>query len=240
MSETATATPIADVTLSALSADQASTVETRFVLPDIDEDIRADFAARGIDLANGDTLEQTQREAAAALLLRLIIRKDDEIARLTETMDLEIDLVRSHYARLIAKPKSDRAGFERHVHNLAEISATLKGFGKKKSASTPFGSFGIRQSSATVEVTDAAALLEHLKANDPAKVKVVATMPLNEAREYLSPTELAKTKMEPRWAELKATLSPDGELPPGVAKVPETTTAFAKPERPTFAMDGAR
>jgi phage host-nuclease inhibitor protein Gam len=211
-----------------------------FTLDGIDDDIRADLIAVGVDLANPDLLAQQQREAAAALFLRHICVRDQRIADLERSMELEIDLVTRHYARLIAKPTQERAAFVRQVELMAELSAVQKGFGKKKSASTPFGTFGIRHSGATVELTDAAALLEHLKASDPTKVKVTAVLPLNEAREYLSPEELAKTKMEPRWSDVKATLDPEGELPPGVAKVPETVTPFAKPEAPTWMLQGGR
>lgn len=225
---------------STVAMDNHECTEDGFALPDLDEELKSDLAAVGIDLSAPRDLAQEQREAAAAILLRLICKRDEQIANLQRTMELELDLVRNHYARLIAKPKSDRDGFVRHVEMLAELSATLKGFGKKKSATTPFGSFGIRHSSATVEMQDASALLEHLKTADPTKVKVTATLPLNEAREYLSESELAKTKMEPKWAEVKASLDPNGTLPPGVAKVPEREVPFAKPEAPSYMLQGGR
>lgn len=223
-------------------SETALATEAPFTLDGIDDDIRADLIAVGVDLANPDRLAQQQREAAAALFLRHICSRDQQIANLQEAMEMEIELVSRHYGRLIAKPKSERESFVRHVEMLAELSALQKGFGKKKSASTPYGSFGIRHAGATVECIDAAKLLEHLKATDPSKVKVTAVLPLNEARDYLSESELAKTKMEPKWADVKASLNPDGELPPGVAKVPESEVPFAKPESPTWMLQsgGAR
>lgn len=219
--------PVSPVVGVGIVSDSASD----FPFDQLDEEIIADLAAVGIDLSKGPDLEQSQREAAAAILLRLMVRGDDEIARLTEAMDLELELIRTHYAGLLETPQRRQAECQRHIECLAEVSALRGGFGKKKSASTPYGSFGIRHAAATVELSDSDALLAHLKESDPARVKVTAVFPLTEAREYLSETELAKTKMEPKWSDVKASLDPEKELPPGVSKVPAVDSPFAKPQK---------
>jgi hypothetical protein len=201
-----------------------------FTLPDIDEDTRADFAAVGIVLGTEADMDRRQREVEASIFLRLAAEATDELNELSRVMFAQIDVVKAHYERKMSSLRTKRDGFTRQVEHLALLAIEAGDFGKKKSADTPYGAFGVEDRKATVAVADDAALLAHLVANDPAHVRVDASLSLSQAREYLSPTELAQTKMKPAWGELKKTLDPSKELPPGVVKVDATRTAFAKPD----------
>lgn len=216
-----------------------------FSLEGIDDDIIGDLAAVGItirstkevgtDPSHTEALVDSaaQRATIAALYLRLAGESNAEIERHKAAMMLQVELITAHYERLMAPAARRRDGFLRQVENLALIAGMEGDFGKrKKSAETPFGSFGYKDTDATVALDDSDALCKHLVVEDPTRIRVIVKLPLDEAREYLNETELAETKMEPLWGEYKKTLSPDGELPPGVKKVAAARTPFAKPMQP--------
>lgn len=205
-------------------------------LCDIDGDLAADFASVGIELdgfdgaqpiVNGDAV---QRATAASLFLRLAGVEELALAQLRETMMAQVEVITAYYERQMDKHATRRAMFTRFVEAIARDAAAAGDFGKKKSANTPFGQFGVSDKSASVVVSDTAALLAHLTANAPQFVRVETKLSLDEAREILTPSVLDASDLVPLWGELKKTLTAEGELPPGVERVAAQRVPFAKPE----------
>lgn len=223
---------------------EPSDTGTPFNLDGVDDDILADFAAIGITIrgaedeagtvrADAFIVDGAQRHTMAATFLRRAAEADAEIELLKATMLQQIELVTAHYARVMEIPAARRDRYNRIVEDLALQAIDAGDFGKKKkSASTPFGEFGVRDKAEGIDLVDEAALLAHLREHAPAFVRVTSRLPLTEAREFLSPSELEKAKMEAAWGDLKKTLTPKSELPPGVAVTPASRTPFAKPFMP--------
>lgn len=219
----------------------AVTPTESFVLPDIDDDLRADFAAIGIDLSidpqdgaadDFAALEQAKREALAAMLLRRVAQRDRELEAAQSAFELEVQILTQHYDRRMAGARRDREACIRFVEHLALLSAEQGGFGRKKSADTPWGTFGIRERGASVECTDKDALIKHYAQTNPLLVSVTAKLPLSRAKLLMSEGEIAAAKVEPVWNAIKKTLDPNGTLPPGVVKVEPMRVAYAEPRTP--------
>jgi hypothetical protein len=197
------------------------------ILAGIDDDMDADLAALGITLSPDveRALDQAHREAMAATLLRRMQRNAKEREEIARTMELQIEQIRVHYERRLAPLEVTYARLESFVLTLAELTE----WGKKKSAATPFGTFGVRTSAATVERVDEAALVAWAATEKPELVRITAALPLSQARELFTDAELSTLKRSVEWGALKKTLSPDGTLPPGVRAVPAAVRAFAEP-----------
>jgi hypothetical protein len=194
----------------------------------IDDDIEADFAAIGIEFTHDAERAATraQLEASASLALRRIVGAERELDRLHATMDLQMQAIRFSYERQMAPVRARHAQLTRYVETLAELTP----WGKKKSADTPFGSFGVKDFSASVAVEDGDILTEHAVAHIPGFVTVAITMPLSEAREHFTAEEIeSRGTVKVEWGALKKTLGPSKEVPPGVTVVPARREAFAKP-----------
>jgi hypothetical protein len=214
-----------------------------FTLPDDpDADVIADLAAIGIDFSGGTltdveiAADQAKREAVAATFLDHAGRHATRADELMQARDHQLAIllakgqrIRDFYERQIQKQNARRDELLRHVEHLAALSVYT---GKKKSIDTPFGTFGFKDVSPSVELVDEAAALEWAKGQQPALVQVTAKLALTEAVEYLSDTELASCKQTLKWGELKKTLTPEAkELPPGVQKVDGGRQFYAKIDR---------
>lgn len=218
--------------------DAPGTPVHSFLTFDPDDDIRRDLEAIGVELDGGSSVDliarmaASKRHATAALFLRLGAEHEAEIAKLADAKRDEMAIIAAHYDRRIEAERRAVEHFQRIVQEIATIAMESGDFGKKKSASTPYGEFGVRDKSATVELSDSAALLAHLTAEAPAFVKVKPTLSLEDARERFTDAELADAKLEPAWSLVKAELCRDlgGPLPPGVTLVPASRTAYAKPD----------
>lgn len=228
------------MTQPAVSAAQLNTIdydEARpFVLDDdapvhplagIDDDLAADLATVGVTLTLGVEREvgPSQREAMAALLLRRAGGIERAVATLDAACDLELAAIRAHYGRKTAALLAQRDRLVGYVQVIAEVTE----WKKKKSVETPYGTFGVKDTAPTVRCEDDAALLAWAQEQRPEVVRVTAALSLSEARQFLTDEEIAGHKTAVEWGKLKATLEPDGALPPGVVKVEGSRTAFAKP-----------
>jgi hypothetical protein len=196
-------------------------------LAEIDDDVTADLAAMGITLTPDveRSLDDPHRQAMAALLLRRMQQNQAKRDALIAAKELTMLGIEAHYDRQAAPLDAEYLRLERFVETLAEITA----WGKKRSASTPFGSYGIRTRSATVECPDPAATLAYAVAAAPEFVRVAASLPLPQARESFSESELAGMKQSLEWGKFKPTLDVDGTLPPGVVAIPARREPFVTP-----------
>lgn len=206
-------------------------------LVDIDDDIRLDLEAIGVniasDLSSTDLIARmaaSKRQATAALFLRLAAEHEAEASKQDANKRDEMMVIAAHYDRRILAERRQRDHFLRVVEDLARVSMDAGDFGKKKSASTAWGEFGVRDKKASVQLVDPTALVAHLAEHRPEFVRVKTTLPLSDARQYLSPSELEEAKMEPAWSLVKGKIDPDGTLPPGVEKIPASRTPFATPD----------
>jgi hypothetical protein len=196
-------------------------------LAGIDEELDAELAAMGVELTPGveEAMAEERRQGMAAVLLRRAGREDAAIAELQGTMELQLAAIRACYERQIAPHAARRDRYLQHVELVAELTP----WKKRKSAITPFGTYGVRDTSATVEVTDRKALAEHALTALPGFVRIDLQLPLAEAKERFSDDEIKQRgKVDVEWGKLKSTLDVDGTLPPGVIKVDAARTAYAK------------
>lgn len=230
-------TPISDVTLREISdaigqIDNPSvTAPGRFELLE-NADLVEEFAAVGITLGAEDPHQADWIEAEAAVFLRRAAECDVETDRLKAAMTRQIALVTAHYTRLIEREQRRYGECVRHIEYLASIATFPK---KKKSLETPFGSFGRRDKSATVELVNPAELLDWAIAHQPEHVKAVRTATLADADVQAAIANGEDVKIVPEWGAIKKTLDVDGALPPGVAKIAARTEYFAAPLLPTGA-----
>jgi phage host-nuclease inhibitor protein Gam len=198
------------------------------ILDGIDDDVTQDLAAIGVELVPNveQDLDDERRHAMAALLLRRAGGVDREIASIQRTMELELEAVRAHYERQLMPLRTRRRLFLDFVENLA----ALVQWKKKKSAATPYGTFGVKDRAATVKLADPDAVLAWAREERREVVRVVVTLPLAEAYQYFTDDELARAaKVELEWGKLKASLDVDGALPPGVERVAAVREPFAAP-----------
>jgi hypothetical protein len=213
-----------------------------WALPDDDEDIVADLKALGVITDAGTKtpaeLEQERLVAVAGFYLDRMGRCDLEAIALNDQRDAllapyraKIDQIEAFYAGQLARVARRRAEYERQATQLAELAQYP---GKKKSLDTPFGTLGFRDQSASVELVDESKATAWAVEKRPELVRVTAKLPLTEAREYLSESELAACKQELRWGDLKKTIDVTrdaiADLPPGVARIEPRRAYFAKPE----------
>lgn len=218
----------------------SSPVPEPFVLPTGDEDIIADLAAIGItfgttvDEESARAAEQSQREAMGAIYLDHASRCDERAAELAATRDkllaplqARIARIERFYAAQITYENRRREELLRFVEYLAQLCQYP---GKKKSIATPFGSFGFRDVSPTVELTDEAAAIEWAKQMAPGFVSVAAKLDLAAAREYFTEPELAACKQSLKWGELKKHVAAEEDLPPGVQRIAGGRQFYAKLE----------
>jgi hypothetical protein len=141
-------------------------------------------------------------------------------------MEFELEAVRAHYERQLMPLRTRRRVFLDFVENLA----ALVQWKKKKSAATPYGTFGVKDRAATVKLADPDAALAWAREERREVVRVVVTLPLAEAYQYFTDDELARAaKVELEWGRLKASLDADGALPPGVERIEAVREPFATP-----------
>lgn len=176
----------------------------------IEDDVRADLEAAGLVVGDESAMAQAQRDAMAAIYLRRMGALGRELDRQAEAEKLEHEVITRHYGRLAAPLIRQLAAYEQQVEILAELSVAT--MGKKHSAETPWGSYGYRNQSATVELADRMAALSFAREHAPAFVKT-------------------KTTEDLAWSEWKKTLAtlPPDQLPAGVVAVPARREFYAKP-----------
>jgi len=202
-------------------------VAQEHVLAGIDDDIANDLRAIGVELVPDveKNMDDSHRQAMAAMLFRRVRGIERAITTLREARNIELTGIAECYERQMAPLVAQSARLLGFVEVLAEHTP----WGKKKSAETPYGTYGVTNKGATVALVDSPRATEWAKANEPQLVRVVATLPLSDAMERFSTEELSQlAKIELQWGELKKTLSPDGELPPGVQKVDAKIVPYAK------------
>lgn len=219
----------------------SSPIAEPFALPDGDDDIIADLAAVGVMLSSAypndeqiAAVEQSRREAMAAIYLAAAGRCDETMLRHANTRDhliapllARIERIRRFYDAQIVYEQRRRDELVRFVEHLAQLSTYP---GKKKSIATPFGTFGYRDVSATVELVSEDAAIDWAKQMAPGYVQVTAKLNLSVAREYLTEPELAECKQTLKWGEMKKHLANDVDLPPGVQRVEGGRQFYAKVE----------
>lgn len=193
------------------------------------EDLAQELALVGIQVGQEDPTNTAAIEAEAAVFLRRAGECDAETDRLKATMQKQIEVVMAHYGQRIQAAQRRYAECVRHVEYLASIAQYPK---RAKSFATPFGAFGRRDRSATVQLADSSALLDWAKAEQPTHVRAVLTSTLADPsmRDALEAGQ--DVKLAPEWNAIKKTLDPDGTLPPGVMKVEARTEFYAAPELP--------
>lgn len=196
-------------------------------LAGLDEDLEQDLAVIGVTLTPDaeQAMEDSRRQAYAAVLFRRVRALQREIAETAQARDLEVEMVHAHYERQLAGPRAKALAFLSFIENLAQLTT----WGKKRSHATPYGTFGVRRKAPTVELQDDAQSLAWAKTERPELVRVTVSLSLVEARQFFTDAEIAKHKVALEWGKLKASLSPDGDLPPGVTAVSGGDEPFAKP-----------
>jgi hypothetical protein len=198
------------------------------ILTGIDDDIDQDLRAIGVELTPGveQDMEDSRRQAMAALLFRRIRGRELAIGTLRDAMELELAAIRECYERQIAPLAADVAQITGVIEEIAQLTT----WGKKKSAETPYGIYGVRESEATVECTDRQALTVWAATAIPALVRMKVTLPYAAAVERFTETELNELATgDVEWNAVKKQLDPNGDLPPGVARVPAKKVPYAKP-----------
>lgn len=200
------------------------------VLIEAPEDYAADIAASLVDVGVtvGEEAAATiaQQQAAATMAMRVMRAIQRDIDTADEGLRLEKQALDQMAERQVAPLKSRLAAYRRYVETVAELME----WGKKKSHDSPYGTFGVRDKAAGVDCTDRAALATWAATVKPEFAEYEITLPLAQAREYFTETELVAmgADLDVKWSELKKTLDPSGDLPPGVVKVEAARTPFAK------------
>ena len=134
--------------------------------------------------------------------------------------------IRECYERQIAPLSADVA----RLTGVIEVIAELTPWAKKKSAETPYGVYGVRESTPTVECVDRHALTVWAATERPDIVRMKITLPLAEAKERFTDAELdAFATGDIEWGAFKGTIALDAPLPAGVAIVPAKRIPYAKP-----------
>lgn len=201
--------------------------QPQHVLVGIDDDIVSDLRALGIELTPDveRDMEESRRQAMVALMFRRVRANTVAIETLEAARALEQTAIDACYERQIAP----LAAAVKILLGSIEAVADMTPWGKKKSAETPYGTYGVRESAATVECADREALTQWARTNRPALVRVVATLSYVDARERFTEEEMKDlAKLDVAWGDFKKTLALDDELPPGVLEVPAKRVPFAK------------
>ncbi len=186
-----------------------------------DEDEIADLASVGLMLDDPIAADQPRRDAFASWLLESMARADLEIAERERARDMEIAIINARYERSLARLRIRRLEKESQVKVLAEISALSGGFGKQKSRTVGYGSYGGRKKPERLEVTDAAEVLNWARGSNPALIRVT-------------------TREDVPVAPLAEYFKASGEDIPGTRIAPESTEWFAKPESTIQSIAPAR
>lgn len=195
------------------------------VLGAYESDLLPDLTSVGVCVGNEDSATLAQQQAALTLVMRrmkaiqkgLDVQDDAHVMEIRALTDMHHQQTASERARLEA--------FKRYALNLAELME----WGKKKSHDSPYGSAGVRDSGASVECTDRHSLAMWAVEHRPEFAEYELTMPARAALERFDATEIAQWgEPDVKWKELKPTLDPSGELPPGVVMTPAARTPFVK------------
>lgn len=195
------------------------------VVEGLDDEFVTTLNALGVTVGEEAAADSAQQQMAATTAMRTMraIQRDIDVADEARNLEKQaIDLMcESQLAPLRARLTAYRA----YVEN---VSALIE-WGKKKSHDTPYGTFGVRDAGAKVDCTDRVALAEWATVHAPQFVRVELTVPLKDAKERFSEQEIADMgELDVLWNEIKGTLSPDGELPPGVTLVEPSRTPYVK------------
>ena len=177
----------------------------------------------GLTVGNEGHATAAQQQAAATFGMKVMRGIQHDIDRITEARDMEIAGIRA-MADMDAAPLVARlARYRTWVLTLAELIE----WGKKKSHDSPFGSFGVRDTKATVKCESRADTAAYVAVHAPEFARVELTLPLTEARERFTEDEItALGELDVAWNEYKITLDAEQPLPPGVVKVPAARTPF--------------
>ncbi|MDB4893167.1 MAG: hypothetical protein JWL61_5022 [Gemmatimonadetes bacterium] len=194
--------------------------ETEFAV-----ELAPDMERVGVTVGNEATASLAEQQAALTLVMRrmkaiqkgLDVQDDAHVLEVRALTDMHHQQTASERARLEA--------FKRYALNLAELME----WGKKKSHDSPYGSAGVRDSGASVECTDRHSLAMWAAEHAPQFAEYEMTVPVLSALERFSRTELSEMgELDVKWNEIKKTLDPSGELPPGVSMTPAARTPFVK------------
>lgn len=198
-----------------------------FLTFDAEEDLREDLlAALGHDPSQRVQEDPTATRVAGDRLLRALARVQAESKQLAADRDDELRVVAMHYERKLGAVRERE---QRLTGALEALAATLiPADAKKKSLDLPFGLLKRKDTKASVKMVNADALAEHLSATelrDKVTVELTKRLPLDRALEAFTPAELEELgwKTVVAWGEVKKTLNPDGQLPPGVERVAPAT-----------------
>jgi len=185
------------------------------ILAGIDDDIEQDLR----------DMEDARRQAMAALLFRRVRGKEVAIGSLRAAMEFELAAIRECYERQIAPLAADVARITSVIETIAELTP----WGKKKSAESPYGVYGVRDSAPTVECVDRQALTVWAATERPEVVRMKITLPLAAAKERFTDAELNELATgDIEWGAFKGTIALDAPLPAGVAIVPAKRVPYAK------------
>lgn len=204
------------------------------------DEMADDLVSFDADPLTGE-LDQAHRDGLASLLMR---RQAEALAALTQekqSRDLEVRMIAHRYEVAITRHVERIAQLEAAVQALAWQTKEANAYtGKKKSRDVGAGTYGYRSYAAAVTCTDEAAYIAWAEGHAPETLRVKVTMPLAEAREYLTRDELASVRREVIKADVAALIATDrAALPPGWVEVPAHDEFYAKP-LPAAAIAGAR
>lgn len=231
--------------------ENATVQETRipWSLTGIEEDIEADLQAFGLTINRlddenaelaGESLDQARRDALASMLLRREAEERAALAQAEASRDAEVAFIERRYAAEIWTRRCRAAALNESVAVLAQQTKDAGGYPpKKKSRDVGAGSYGFRSHSESVELQDEQAFIAWAEQHAPELLRVKVTMKLDEAKQYLTETELASTKREIVKAEAKKRADASAEPVPGYARTAAHDTFYATP-LPVAAIHGAR
>jgi phage host-nuclease inhibitor protein Gam len=194
-------------------------------LADANEEERAELAALGL-IADVESapIDQAQRDARASQLLRALGRVEAEIEERKAAQHAEVMQIAAIYERELDRLRRHASFIVGGIHALAMESD----FGKKKSRTVGFGTYGRRSTPLKVDVQDESATLEWARAHLPEAVRAKTTLTVDAVMritdaglgelvpESALKWELVKT---PITAHVKAT--GDDEIPGAVVRLPE-------------------
>lgn len=144
-----------------------------------DAEEREELAALGIDLS-ATTAATKELEAMASRVMRRLFEHEQDVERFNAAEQNEVGWIKSRYDAMRAPVQAQMKRLQFYLMLL--ISDPLITFaGKAKSRAVGWGRFGRRLSKQRVEITDEAAAINYLKANNMTDGAVVATisMPYN-------------------------------------------------------------
>lgn len=212
----------------------------------LDEEIVADLRAVGINVHEPEvptSLDQARRDAIASMLLRRQAEEIQAIGDLERSRDAELQFVASRYALQVDRHRSRAAQLDGAVRALAQQTKEAGGYmGKRKSRDVGAGSYGYRSYAGAPELASAEAYIAWAEVHAPDTLRVKITVPLSQAREFLTDAELSSCRREVISVAASAkvaALSEMNELVPGWKWVPAHDDFYAKP-LPAAAIAGAR